>query len=688
MALRTVGPGGNFPTIAAAMLISGPGDTIQLLGGYSNETATITNNGMVVTGDVGSTGIVLQLGAGIATFTTAGTAPFTILDAGDGNGIVGNSGDNTVTVTAGIDAVDGGLGVDRLVVDYSLATGAVTGNSASDFTEAGGGARSVTITAGTFENFTILTGPGADTITVGDGTNIINVGSGANTVTTGNGNNLVTGGINADTITTGGGNDTIDGGDGTNVISAGQGFNVITGGNGADTVTALDGGNSINVGDGANRVTTGAGADTILTGVDADIVISGAGDDLITIRGGNDSADAGAGSDRLTVDYSAMITNVTGGVTSGNLSAGYVGNIADSAVSFVDFQGVESFSITTGSGADNIVAGDGADILIGGAGNDTLAGAGGDDLIEGGSGSDVLDGGAGIDTATFAPAASGVFYGLLAQGSAFDTVGAGTDTLTNFENLIGSAFNDTLGGDTAANVLDGGDGDDISYGWFGNDTLLGGAGSDTLDGGGGSDSMVGGAGDDTYVVDAVGDLAVENPGGGTDSVFVNVNGWTSGANLEFFYLYGSAASVTGSLSAETLVASATLGSTINAGGGNDTLWGQGGADILSGEAGADVIRAGAGNDTVNGGLGNDQLVGGTDADVFQFDAPAWGYDQIFDFSRAEGDRIDMRGSGITSLDAFAAIQTFGNDTQLVAADGSIIDVYGFAGFLAGDFIFS
>ncbi len=64
----------------------------------------------------------------------------------------------------------------------------------------------------------------------------------------------------------------------------------------------------------------------------------------------------------------------------------------------------------------------------------------------------------------------------LAIGTAQNTIGAGTDTLTNFENLTGSAFNDTLTGNTGANTLSG---------LAGNDTLNGGAGNDTLIGGGG-----------------------------------------------------------------------------------------------------------------------------------------------------------------------------------------------------------
>ena len=113
-------------------------------------------------------------------------------------------------------------------------------------------------------------------------------------------------------------------------------------------------------------------------------------------------------------------------------------------------------------------------MLIGGAGNNTLIGGVGNDTLIGGAGNDTLDGGAGSDTASYADATAGVTVSL-AMTTAQNTVGAGTDTLTNIENLTGSNLNDTLTGNAGANILNGG---------TGNDTLNGGAGNDTLIGGG------------------------------------------------------------------------------------------------------------------------------------------------------------------------------------------------------------
>ena len=156
-----------------------------------------------------------------------------------------------------------------------------------------------------------------------------------------------------------------------------------------------------------------------------------------------------------------------------------------------------------GSDADNTLTGDssantlrgygGADVLDGGAGDDSLYGGYGDDRLIGGAGDDTLDGGAGVDTADYATAAGAVTINLTST-YAQDTVGAGRDTLTGVENVVGSAFADKLAGDTNANRLDGGAGDDFLKGLGGGDTLNGGAGADVLNGGAGDDTLNGGDG--------------------------------------------------------------------------------------------------------------------------------------------------------------------------------------------------
>jgi Ca2+-binding RTX toxin-like protein len=66
-------------------------------------------------------------------------------------------------------------------------------------------------------------------------------------------------------------------------------------------------------------------------------------------------------------------------------------------------------------------------------------------------------------------------------GAPQNTGGAGTDTLSGFENLTGSDFHDALTGDGANNALMGGAGNDRLVGGLGRDILTGGNGADDYD---------------------------------------------------------------------------------------------------------------------------------------------------------------------------------------------------------------
>ena len=170
----------------------------------------------------------------------------------------------------------------------------------------------------------------------------------------------------------------------------------------------------------------------------------------------------------------------------------------------------------------------GADLLEGGAGDDTLEGEEGDDTLEGGLGADMIDGGThtdGIgDTVSYASSTSAVDITLADTAGDAATISATAgddafgDTVTNVENIIGSAQADTLTGNSKDNRIQGGEGADtirggggndvisgglgddaLLDGGAGNDTLDGGAGDDTLEGGGGEDTLAGGDGADTYI---------------------------------------------------------------------------------------------------------------------------------------------------------------------------------------------
>lgn len=125
--------------------------------------------------------------------------------------------------------------------------------------------------------------------------------------------------------------------------------------------------------------------------------------------------------------------------------------------------------------------------VSGGDGNDTFG------LIRLNTGIQIYDGGEGIDMLSFSRYDESVNVSLMFSGSG--SVG-NTVIHSNFEDLQGTAFNDTLEGSDVANRLDGLDGNDEIFGLAGDDTLSGWAGDDILEGGNGDDRINGGDGND------------------------------------------------------------------------------------------------------------------------------------------------------------------------------------------------
>jgi serralysin len=82
-----------------------------------------------------------------------------------------------------------------------------------------------------------------------------------------------------------------------------------------------------------------------------------------------------------------------------------------------------------------------------------------------------------------------------------NTGGAGIDTLSGIEGVIGSSFNDVLAGNSGANTLLGERGHDSLRGGAGNDSLFGDTGRDTLSGGLGNDTLNGGSRADLFRFD-------------------------------------------------------------------------------------------------------------------------------------------------------------------------------------------
>ncbi|VVN65941.1 hypothetical protein PS684_05451 [Pseudomonas fluorescens] len=190
-----------------------------------------------------------------------------------------------------------------------------------------------------------------------------------------------------------------------------------------------------------------------------------------------------AGAHDITPDFHGSYTanDNHGGSDTANVSISYQDGHTLTGTSGDDV-------LVAGSGDNIINAGDGNDVLSAGSGNNELHGGAGNDLLYSGPGNDLLDGGTGSDTASYAHATAGVTVNLGLLG-AQNTLGAGTDTLTGIENLVGSNFNDTLTGDNNNNVINGGLGNDILNGGGGDDLLIGGMGNNTMTGGSGADTF-------------------------------------------------------------------------------------------------------------------------------------------------------------------------------------------------------
>lgn len=324
---------------------------------------------------------------------------------------------------------------------------------------------------------------------------------------------------------------------------------------------------------------------------------------------------------------------------------------AASKTSGIQLNGTEGAdSLVGGAGGDTLNGAGGNDTLFGGDSYDRLNGGAGDDLLDGGIGSDALAGGAGNDTYIVDTTGDSVTE-LANEG--IDTVRSSVSwsLSSNIENLTLTGTTNINGsGNTLNNVL---------IGNAGSNLLQGGAGSDTLDGGvnasGKIDTLAGGAGDDLYIVRNSTDVVREYANDGNDTVQAAMN-HTLAANVENLVLTGSD-NLTGT--------------------GNELanrLTGNDGANLLQGQAGNDTILGGAGADTIDGGAGNDLLTGGTGGDLFRF-AKAGGQDTITDFNAAQGNLIDLTGTGITGLDKLQI--SFNGSAYVVGlGDGTTITVTG------------
>ena len=238
-------------------------------------------------------------------------------------------------------------------------------------------------------------------------------------------------------------------------------------------------------------------------------------------------------------------------------------------------------------GTDTLIDVDGA---VGSRFDDTLVGGDGSDYFIGRQGNDSFVGGAGIDWISF-DFGNSVNVNLN-QGTATEFQGGPggfvwVDTISGFENVVGSNDNDSIVGSTGANLL---------AGYEGNDTLSGG---DASSGGGANDSLYGGEGNDILTQTR-----------GSDHID---GGFGVSDRLQFSgFTYGGATAVNVDLGAGTSDANRDVvgheGTVTNV----EIVFGTAGDDILTGGSEArsssdtflEIFRGRGGNDTIDGAGGS------------------------------------------------------------------------------------
>ncbi|MBA2653478.1 MAG: tandem-95 repeat protein [Gammaproteobacteria bacterium] len=632
----------------------------------------------------------------------------------DANQLAGAGGDDTLYGQAGNDYLVGGLGNDTIyggtgidTVSYYDAASQVNVILSSQTDGIGhvtGGAGNDTVSGienivGSYWHGGTLTGSDDDnTFFVGVGDDFVNGGKGTDTIsyelvdagvvvnllfsdinnspyaqnTQGAGVDLI---LSIENVTGTQFNDAIQGDANNNIIDdGGAGNDLLVGGLGNDTASYSLAQSGVTVSlllQSQSQNTIGSGLDQLfgfenLSGSNFDDKLIGDNNNNVLTGGnGNDELIGNGGID--TASYSTAASGVSVDLQlqdqyQNTLSAGQD-----------KLSGIENL---TGSDYNDTLIGNGSsNTLTGGKGNDTLTGMGGDDYLRGGPGTNILDGGLGIDTVDYrfhnSTLQIGVNVSLTANTAQNNTgvqVPAGEvfhDSLSSIENIIGSAYPDTLIGNDADNVIfpgansfspfsgnfdtiDGKGGVDTVdylyslesvnvqlsnnthllnvenvYGSNFDDSITGDAGNNTLYGRNGNDILNGGAGNDTIY--ANGNDFIDG-GLGTDTVSYKFMDIGVTLNLLFPGVF-ALNSITDTLSSIENIEGTNFNdgltgddfvNTITGGAGNDTLVGAGGADTLDGGIGNDTLRGGADNDYLAAGEGSNQVFG-DDGDDFMLD---------------------------------------------------------------------
>lgn len=594
-------------------VLDGAAGADRMLGGRGDDTYVVehTGDGVVEGNDEGTDTVLASvsfgLSANVENMTLTGSGDINATGNDLSNVLTGNSGNNAIDGAEGADVLIGGAGDDTYIVENGADAVVENANEGIDTVVS-----SVTYTLSDHvENLTLV--GSANINATGNALN--------NTITGNNDSNIVDGGLGADTMIGAAGNDTY-------LVDDTADFVAENPGEGNDTVLA-----SVNyaLSDSVENLTLTGTADLGATGNSLDNTLVGnGGNNRLDGGAGADALNGGAGDDIYIVDNAA--DQVTENAAEGN-------DTVLASVSYALTANVEHLTLTgvadlagVGNDLDNVIIGNsGNNVLDGSLGADTLRGGAGDDTYQVDNLADVVveDVGAGSDSvfATVSYALSANVENLTLKGTA-NLAGTGND-LDNV--IVGNSGNNLLDGGTGVDRLIGGQGDDI---YFADDAadmavenaaegidsvfasvsyvlpenvenltitgtasdatgnsldnlLIGNSGNNVLDGGIGADTMSGGQGDDTYIVDDTGDVVMESPNEGNDTVVASVS-YALSANVENLTLTGNA---------DLRGIGNGLHNTMIGNGGNNVLVGHGGDDTFAGAAGNDTLIGGSGNDT-------------------------------------------------------------------------------------------
>ena len=412
--------------------------------------------------------------------------------------------------------------------------------------------------------------------------------------------------------------------------------------------TTLSNIDKIDAGAGNDTVYASNAGDTIIGGAGSDNLYGGSGDDTFLVDASNAGAandyHGGEGTDKIVAqDGEDIIINrhlkktdsieeIIGEVGENTQLKG------DNSSQTIDLRN------TTLSNIDKIDAG---------AGNDTVYASNAGDTIIGGAGSDNLYGGSGDDTflvdASNAGAANDYHGGegtdkIVAQDGEDIIINRHLKKTDSIEEIIGEVGENTqLKGDNSSQTIDLRNTtlsniDKIDAG-AGNDTVYASNAGDTIIGGAGSDNLYGGSGDDTFLVDASNAGAANDyhGGEGTDKIvaqdgediIINRHLKKTDSIEEIIGEVGENTQLKGDNSSQTIdLRNTTLSNIdkIDAGAGNDTVYGTSSHDYIDGNSGTDRIYAGGGDDQmvfdlkdfINGEEGFDTLLY-KDNDTFDFE---------------------------------------------------------------------